>query len=88
MANNLFKWDKIGENSGILGFGGHLGCHLEYLIFPKGAATAPIITLNSASQGYIFSKKTLEGPYFWGFFSATGLEGRFSCTPEYLTCLF
>ena len=34
MANNLFKWDKNGENSGILGFGGHLGRHLEYLKWP------------------------------------------------------
>ena len=31
MANNLFKWDKNCENSGILGFGCHLGRHLEYL---------------------------------------------------------
>ena len=74
IANNLFKWDKIGENSGILGFSGHLGRHLEYLIFPKGAATALIITLNSASQGFIINQKTLEGPYFWVFFSATGLQ--------------
>ena len=31
MANNLFKWDKNCENSGIWGFGCHLGRHLEYL---------------------------------------------------------
>ena len=34
MANTLFKWDKNGENRGILGVGGHLGCHLEYLKWP------------------------------------------------------
>ena len=34
MATNLFKLDKNGENSGIWGFGGHLGRHLEYLKLP------------------------------------------------------
>ena len=65
MANGVFKWDKYNENIDIFGFGGHLGCHLEYLIFPKGAATAPVITLKNKSQGFIIGKKTLEGPYFW-----------------------
>ena len=64
MANRLFKWDKYNENIGMFGFGGHLGRHLEYLIFPKGAATAPVITLKSKSQGFIIGKKTLEEPYF------------------------
>ena len=33
MANGVFKWDKHNENIGIFGFGGHLGRHIEYLIF-------------------------------------------------------
>ena len=31
----------------------------------NGENSAPIITLNSSSQGFIISQKTWEGPYFW-----------------------